>query len=217
MANRPVFYILDHPPYYQIIPIDFEYYPGFALSQNQKSIDSLHHHYLSFYPDRKILEISSKSKVQLGIDLSAFNLMIYNSKGSYSVESAYQASKVFENGGPYTDLLYVSSSKAKKDIRLKNSGNIIGFQYFKHFFPNIPNDYFYNYLYLNALVRNQELADQLIQYDSFTDIVFNPKKGINCQAKAAAIYVSLYKTGRLKEALASKESFLKIVYEIPEH
>ena len=35
---------------------------------------------------------------------------------------------------------------------------------------------------------------------------------INCQAEAAAIYVSLQKQGLLKEALKSKDTFLDIVY-----
>ena len=53
----------------------------------------------------------------------------------------------------------------------------------------------------------------ILEYDAFTDISFNPKKSINCQAEAAAIYVSLYRQNLLKEALSSEEAFLKIVYK----
>lgn len=42
------------------------------------------------------------------------NKLNYN----YSVECAFQSSKVFENGGAYTDLLYKTSREAK-DERLK--------------------------------------------------------------------------------------------------
>ena len=51
-----------------------------------------------------------------------------------------------------------------------------------------------------------------MEYDAFTDIAFNPQKSINCQAEAAAIYVSLKKQGLLEEALKDKENFRKIVY-----
>lgn len=45
-----------------------------------------------------------------------------------------------------------------------------------------------------------------------TDIAFNPEKSINCQARAAAVYVSLREQGLLKKALENKETFLDIVY-----
>lgn len=47
----------------------------------------------------------------------------------FSVESAFQAGKIFEKGGPYIDLLGVSSKIAKRDERLKNSGRIIAFEF----------------------------------------------------------------------------------------
>ena len=59
---------------------------------------------------------------------------------------------------------------------------------------------------------HSDLAEQILEYDAFTDIVFNPKRSINCQAEAAAIYVSLQKQNLLDEALKNKESFLDIVY-----
>lgn len=64
----------------------------------------------------KILEISSKSLTSLGVELSAFNLKIITKKlqKSFSVECAFQASKVFENGGPFIDLLDKTSIEAKK-------------------------------------------------------------------------------------------------------
>lgn len=53
--------------------IEFKYYTGFAISQKQKSIKSLHNEIKKIYSDKKILEISSKSEDELGIRLSAFN------------------------------------------------------------------------------------------------------------------------------------------------
>ena len=130
----------------------------------------------------------------------------------FSVESAFQASKVFEKGGPYKDLLDVSSREAKKDERLKNSGKIVAFQIDGKEFETEPKTYFYNWLYINTLHLYNELTEQLLIYDAFTDIAFNPQKSINCQAEAAAIYVSLAKQGLLKDALKDKQQFKEIVY-----
>ena len=159
-----------------------------------------------------ILEISSKSEDELGVKLSAFNLMIKSDNGQlFSVDSAFQAGKVFENGGPYVDLLDVSSKAAKKDERLKNSGRINAFEYDGKRFETEPKTYFYNWLYISALHLHEELTKPLLEYDAFTDIVFNPQKSLNCQAEAAAIYVSLAKQGLLEEALKDKDHFKKTV------
>lgn len=67
-------------------------------------------------------------------------------------------------------------------------------------------------MYINTLHLNKEVAEKIMEYDVFTDIAFNPQKSINCQAEAAAIYVSIKKQGLLEEALKDKENFRKIVY-----
>lgn len=46
------------------------------------------------------------------------------------------------------------------------------------------------------------------QFQGFTDIEFNPKKTINCQAYAAALFVSLSKRGILHNAIHSRDNFL---------
>lgn len=50
----------------------------------------------------------------------------------------------------------------------------------------------------------------------FTDIEFNPKKSLNCQARSAAIFVSLERSGLLQQALSSPAHFKEIVYNIAE-
>lgn len=213
LAKRPVFIISDTPPYCVEKIIDFTFYSGFAEVQKRKSIKSLHEAFLTDNPNRRVLEISSKSEEELGVKLSAFNLMIETKNGKrYSVESAFQASKVFENGGPYKELLNMTSKEAKIDPRLKNSGKLKHFYFGERKFDLIPTTYFYNWLYTNTLHLYPDLTDKLMEYDSFTDIVFNPDKSINCQAKAAAVYVSLKKIGLLEKALQDKDSFLEIVY-----
>ena len=213
MAKRPVFISSTSPPYYKEEIISFQYFNGFSESQKKKSVASLHAAFLEQHQDKKILEISSMSDNDLGVSLSAFNLKIITSKGkSFSVESAFQSSKVFERGGPYRDLLDKSSREAKRDSRLKESGRLLSFYYSKKTFPLYPTTYFYNWLYINTLHLHPELSNEILKFNAFTDIAFNPNKSINCQARAAAIYVSLQKQGVLMNALESPEAFLQVVY-----
>ncbi len=214
MAIRPVYVVsLEKNKHFNVEEIEFKYFNGFSIHQKRRCINSLHAAYLNKNAGKRILEISTKSENILGVQLSAFNLMIETEdKKRFSVESAFQSSKVFENGKSYKELLYVSSREAKKDERLKNSGNVIEFSFFGNVFSIEPKTYFYNWLYINALEANSELKEKIICYDAFTDIAFNPQKSLNCQAEAAAVYVSLYRKDLLKEALQSKEKFLKIVY-----
>lgn len=213
MANRPVFTVSLDNKFCTREDTEFEFFSGFSDKQKKRCICSLHNEFLKKNSGKRVLEISSKSDDLSGVNLSAFNLMTKTSDGrECSVESAFQAGKVFENGGPYTDLLYVSSKVAKKDERLKNSGKIISFVFDGAEFETKPETYFYNWLYINALDLHKDLARQVLEFDAFTDIEFNPKKSINCQAEAAAIYVSLKRQGMLEEALESKERFKEIVY-----
>ena len=161
---------------------------------------------------KDILEISSKSKDELGIALSAFNLMITTKKlgKTFSVECAFQSSKVFEGNIQYLDLLEKTSREAKKDTRLKESGNVIGFNFYNQFWETTPLTAFYDWLYINALNSKPEYHEQLLKYEAFTDIEFNPQKSINCQAKSVALFCALYKRNLLEDALISQESFLTL-------
>lgn len=213
MASRPIFIAYTSSLGVKKINIDFNWFPGMSKVQKQKSIDALHQQ-ANKLNINNILEISSKSKLDIGVKLSAFNLSFETKNGvKVSVESAFQGSKVFENGGPYFDLLYKSSREAKKDNRIKESGNLKHFQLLNKIFPIYPRTYFYDWLYINTLNQpdNKNLADEIMKYEAFTDIEFNPEKSINCQAYSAALYVSLRLNDKLEFALASQENFLQIL------
>lgn len=214
MAKRPVYIPLTTGNcFVETKFIDFEWFPGFSVSQKQKSIESLHEESKKIIKDINILEISSKSKDDLGVNLSAFNLLITTVKNNreYTVESAFQASKVFENGGPYVDLLDKTSMEAKKDKRLKTSGKLKKFKFYDFEWNLEPKTAFYDWLYINALKKNEDLSKELLHYNAFTDIEFNPEKSINCQAYAAALFVSLSKRGILSEVFFNKSSYLEAI------
>lgn len=52
-----------------------------------------------------------------------------------------------------------------------------------------------------------------MKYDIFTDIEFNDKRSMNCQARSAALFVSLTKRGSVSEFLKDLDKFKKI-YEV---
>lgn len=213
MAERPVFIPQTSGDFLvKTDMIDFTYYSGFSVSQKQKSICSLHESIFNEHKFNKILEVSSKSLDELGVALSAFNLMITtkSKKISFSVESAFQSSKVFEGNIQYIDLLNKSSIEAKKDLRLKNSGNIIGFRFYGDNWSTNPLTAFYDWIYINALKQRVEYHEPILNFQAFTDIEFNPKKSINCQAYSLALFQSLLKRNILEEATSSRENFLKL-------
>ena len=227
MATRPIFI-----PNYQKISnnditidnlvqiknIDFTWYSGLSIPDKQKSIASLHENAKKTDGINNILEISTRSTEKIGVALSAFNLKIKTTKNNeISVESIYQSSKVFQGNIQYLDLLYKSPAEAKTDPRLKTSGNLVAFRTFgkteKEWDVN-PISAYYNWIYLNALIQHPEYHEPLLEYHAFTDIEFNPKKSLNCQAYAAALFCSLYKNNLLEEIMKTPQNFLSL-YQKP--
>ena len=225
MATRPVFLpsASSQPARGQntnsavgtVVPIEFHWHAGLAVSQKQKSIASLHSAAREALGIDRILEISSKSTEPLGVALSAFNLRLRHEDRSVPVEGAFQSSKVFANGGPYLDLLNATPREAKTDPRIKASGRLTGFRFQDVAWPLEPATSFYDWLYLRALSESPGLAEGLADYQAFTDIEFNPDKSVNCQAHSAALYVRLLHQGRLKTALSSRDAYLTLLKESP--
>ena len=213
MATRPVFEIAENRPHCKTVMTEFTFYPGFAPTQKSKCVQSLHQSYCEAHPGTQVLEVSRRCDNPLGRYLSAFNLPVISWEGKRTtVESAFQSSKKFMNGGPYRDLLYAPSVVAKKDERLRTCGPLVSFEWGTKTFPLIPQTFFYDWLYITALRQNTAILPELAKYSAFTDIEFNPEKSINCQARACAVFVSLYRAGCLEEAMRSPEDFCKYVY-----
>lgn len=199
-------------PIFKELEVEFKYYTGFAISQKQKSINAMHEEIRRLDGSLRVLEISTKSLNQIGVELSAFNLKFLdeNSGKEYPLENIFQSSKVFEYGGPFRDLLNVSPKDAKRDERLKESGKLLCFNYDNMNWELEPKTMFYDWIYTRSLYRNARLSKRILEYDAFTDIEFNHEKSINCQARSAAIFVSLSKLGILEEVINTHEEFKKI-------
>jgi type I restriction enzyme M protein len=217
MTTRPVFVPKATRPYYQTKNYEIDWAPGQAAAQKTKNSLALQQAFLKEFPEKKVLEVSTKSQSDTGKALSPFHLTkrLPTLKKEFPLESVYHASKVFKKGGPYVDLLGVSPLQSKRDERLQDSGELVHFSLENVQYPSEPDILFYNWLYINALKEHPALARQTLTYDAFCDIEFNPATGHNCQAKACAIYVSLAKAGLLDQ-VSDFESFKKIMLEIPE-
>ena len=211
MAKRPIYTpSINTAELVKEVFIEFDWHPGFSIMQKEKSIQSLHMSATKFGLD-SVLEISTKSPLVLGKELSAFNLPYRVNDIFMVVESAFQGSKVFEKGGPFTDIYTMTGRAARKDERLKSSGNLMGFDLLGDQWELKPKTAFYDWIYINAIHQNPMVIDQLMQFDGFSDIEFNPEKSINCQARSAALYVSLKKLNLLADALHDKKNYLQII------
>lgn len=212
MARRPIFLPKLDPDYLVFERyVDFHWSAGMAVSQKQKSIADLHHMAFVKLGVKNPLEVSSKSTNPIGVALSSFNLSFVTSKNrTLRVENAFQGSKVFQNGGPFIDLFDVEPMVAKRDDRLKNSGDLIGFEFFGQSWPTTPLTCFYDWIYINALHKNERLASDSMHYDGFTDIEFNPEKSINCQARSVALYQALRILGKIEHCLKNPINFISI-------
>jgi len=214
MAERPIF--VPAPESAELVkelPMQIVWNPGFASAQKKKNIMALHAAAAKagYSP---LLEISTKSDEAVGRHLSAFNLKVHHDHlGSMPLEAAFQGSKVFERGGPYTDLYIVRDVRdAKRDARLKASGPLIGFKLADLWFPLEPKTAFYDWLYVTSLYDHREwLRTHIFHYAGFTDIEFDPERAINCQARSCALLIALIKNESLDEAVSSPEAFIRLL------
>lgn len=215
MAERPIFIpAKDAPNFVVEVNCTIPWASGFASVQKKKNIKALHAAGAA-KGITPLLEISTKSDEIAGQHLSAFHLKVHSMIGEIPLECAYQGSKVFERGGPYTDLYEIDAREAKRDPRLQKSGKLIRFEFDGEKFPLQPMTVFYDWLYLIATYPHREwLKDRLtnkVSYHGFTDIEFNPKKSVNCQARSCALLVALMEKDLLDTAIQSPEYFIQIM------
>ena len=208
MAFRPIFIATkstEKPV--SIKPIEFEWVHGRSKIQKQKLVKRLHYAANSFGIEN-ILEASSKSENELGVSLSAFNLCGTYGENEFPVECIYQSSKVFLNGGPFKSIMHLTPYEAKKDKRLRQSGELINFEHNGMKWLKEPETAFYDWIYINAVARRSDLLNAIEKYWAFTDIEFNPSKQISCQARSLALLRNLMSRNMLDQVLRSRELFL---------
>lgn len=210
MTTRPVFSPLMNSIGVEEFTVSFTWYPGFAISQKQKNIAALHNAIQQMDASKIPLEVSSKSTIGIGASLSAFNLGVKKGSSIFTVESVFQASKVFSGEiGPFPELYAENPSHVRDLVRERATSPLMAFKYGSELWDLTPTRAFYDWIYCRALNANPELVENLRGYNCFTDIEFNPKKSLNCQAYAVALFLSFSAHGVLDKALSDKDSFLE--------
>lgn len=218
MAERPIFVpIPSGPQLVSEIYFSIAWHSGFAPIQKKRNVKNLHEaaELAGYFP---LLEISTKSDEKVGQRLSAFSLKVHSKDaGEIPLECAFQGSKIFECGGPYNDLYRTDVRVAKRDPRLKESGKLIGFEFEGFSFPLNPKTAFYDWLYITAIFPHREWLSRLNRYAAFTDIEFNPRHSINCQARSCALFLTLKSRNLLEGAVVSPSNFIDTLSQYSYH
>lgn len=225
MTERPIFLPSETRPFVFHKNVSFVWVCGLSRSQKQKRVRAFHAAAIE-EKEMKILEVSSSSEVEIGVQLSAFNLKVSLLPEIATVEGVYQSSRVYRNFGPNPKWLHCTGKEIKKEINsLKKNGIIDKNESPKFFELNgekwviHPTDLFFNWVYMNGLweleQKNPGVFEELLQYDAFTDINFTPATGTNCQAKAVAKYMGMKKSGlNFEELFASPAVFAEKIHKI---
>ena len=215
MAKRPLFIPAPNSGLVEERSVEFEWFPGFAIGQKQRSIAALHRAAARQLGMSRVLEVSTKSANTLGVRLSAFNLSIEidTHPSPILLEAAFQGSKVFATRGPFTHLYSVRSGRdVKRYMRQYSDDKLTGFRFEGRTWELTPKTAFYDWLFVRALRslagRDREIDRALLEFDAFTDIEFNPDKSLNCQARSCALYVALLRNGSLPTAITDPTEFL---------
>ena len=135
MAIRKVYRVNEKDGnYVDKIDIEFKWNSGFSVVQKQKNITNLHNEYSKIYKDDKILEISTKSKDELGVRLSAFNLAFLTKNNNAKLTIITSAKLITNFQSLLFILIEILTSNYFIVISIPYSFTIIIFNYFLTFF-----------------------------------------------------------------------------------
>lgn len=221
MASRPVF-LLDDSALVREKPVEFEWHPGFSVAQKQRSVRALHAAAArDSSQSRRILEVSTKGDTALGTQLSAFRLQKTTPGGFRTcLEAAFQGSKVFQeasgDGRQLSDLYWNRNGKdVKRIMRPWHDVTLKQFRFGDEVWPLEPKSAFYDWLYIRALCEHEQsdqIRKELVEYDAFTDIEFNPARSFNCQARSCALFTALDRRSSLART-GTRDEFLELLAE----
>ena len=215
MATRTICFPISGYPYCREQPVTFTWIKG-SKRQNIRAVhDAVH----TTDPDVSILEVSSASVQPEGEAVSSLRLLLHLDSVAQDVpiSTVFEATKVFEHGGPFADLLTCEPPKVHKDTRLRTSGELLRYSLEGNEYPTEPYmDSFFEWLYCRALKQFPEKAEPLSRYNAFSDIAAaaDSKKYYGDSSRAAAIYVGLAAAGKLS-CIDSYELFIAEVYTEP--
>ena len=152
MATRTICFPISGYPYCREQPVTFTWIKG-SKRQNIRAVhDAVH----TTDPDVSILEISSASVQPEGEAVSSLRLLLHLDSVAQDVpiSTVFEATKVFEHGGPFADLLTCEPPKVHKDTRLRTSGELLRYSLEESEYPTEPYpDSFFEWLYCLSLIH----------------------------------------------------------------
>lgn len=214
MATRPVFVPDTDPDNPQLVhthEVDFQWMPGRTPQQVKVNVAKLHaaagHRKLA-----PLLHVSPDSDDPLGVRVSASNLAVENANSFLiPLGAAFEGSKVFTGGGPFTDLFRKREDEIAADQRLTDSGTHIGFRFMDLEWGMKAETMFYDWLVLHAIHRHPKLASGIRRFKGFTDIDCQSGVQAACHARSCALYVAMTEKNRLQEGFEDQNMFLNIL------
>lgn len=216
MATRPVFVPEsdpDNPQLVHVHEVDFQWLSGRDPQQIKANVAKLHtaagHQNLA-----PLLHVSPDSDDPLGIRISATNLVV-EGPNSFLVPliAAFQGSKVFTGGGPFTDLYRKREAEIAADSRLRESGRHLGFRFRDLEWGKRAETMFYDWLVLHAINRHRKLASGIRRFKGFTDVECLTGGQVACHARSCALYAALAAKELLEEVFEDQDKFITILMQ----
>lgn len=142
--------------------------------------------------DLRVLEISSRSDVPLGRQLSAMYLI--DPDTGKPVESAYQAAKCYGADGGPAELLDNGFASKSRDRERARQGGLRGFEHQGTFWPAETGTQFYDRLWIRA-ARNAGV--EKVEYGGFSDMFHQRGRAYACQARSMAMMQGMIEARKL--------------------
>ena len=164
-------------------------------------------------PPGRVLEVSSRSPLELGRQLSAMNLRAAGDPQHRCVEAIYQAAKLYAGRGPANPAR--SGYEAKRlDRGRRRQGPLTGFEHAGRRWDLATGTAFYDWLWTRSALAayGPALIERLQEFDAFTDQFHRPGSRA-CQARTAAIVAGIGE--RAREASATPDAWLLAMNPAP--
>lgn len=218
--TRPVFVAKTEYPFFKISMVTFDAVSGKSKNVKIENAKLMHDAFYYLYGYRP-MEISSIQRP--GFDSFTLKKNMPSKAKSISIECIYHASKFWDerhigrniSSGCYDFLLDASPKKVRSFKELSSSGNIQKFLLdgVDYIFPANPNKLFFIFLYVNAILENECLKETLLEFSAFTNINSNSNFEDICDAQAAAIFVGMYKSGKIELAQNPEKFYTELLDE----
>ena len=142
----------------------------------------------------EVLDLSSNSKNELSKRISARHLTIQKNDEEEKVIDIFNKSRL-------------EVEEEKEGGRFKVQQN--AYEYEGEHWPSWPRSAFYDFLCVQALNQQEDVHEELLEYQLFSDLRSVAGMKNIYHAGSVALFVSLKKRNLLETALTSKQDFLK--------